>query len=215
MKLEGKRVLLTGASRGIGAALLAALEEKGCDVCAVARTPGKRVRRVDVSDPAQVRALRDEIGAVDVLINNAGAIHSPAPLTAIPLKEWERLFGVNVFGMVAMLQAFVPAMEERGSGYAINLSSTWGRHAAARQSPYCATKFAVEALSQALAQEVAPGVAVVAVNPGVVATDMLATCFEGDVSGATRPSECAASFVRMMERMDPSWNGRSTDATDY
>ena len=125
------------------------------------------------------------------------------------------MFGVNVFGMVAMLQAFVPVMEERGSGYAINLSSTWGRHAAALQSPYCATKFAVEALSQALAQEVAPGVAVVSVNPGVVATDMLATCFGGDVSGATPPEECAASLVRMMERMDPSWNGRSLDAADY
>ena len=141
--------------------------------------------------------------------------HSPAPLTEIPLDEWERLFSVNVFGMVALLQAFVPAMEERGSGYAINLSSTWGRSAAARQSPYCATKFAVEALSHALAQEVAPGVAVVAVNPGVVATDMLETCFEGDVSGATPPAECAASFVRMMERMDPSWNGRSLDVAEF
>ena len=215
MRLDGRRVLLTGASRGIGAALLGALEEKGCDVHAVARTPGARVRGVDVSDPEQVRALRDAIGGVDVLINNAGVIHSPAPLTEIPLDEWERLFGVNVFGMVAMLQAFVPVMEERGSGYAINLSSTWGRHAAALQSPYCATKFAVEALSQALAQEVAPGVAVVSVNPGVVATDMLATCFGGEVSGATPPEECAASLVRMMERMDPSWNGRSLDAADY
>jgi NAD(P)-dependent dehydrogenase (short-subunit alcohol dehydrogenase family) len=215
VRLEGKRVLLTGASRGIGAALLGALEEKGCDVCAVARTPSKRVRRVDVSDPAQVRALRDEIGAVDVLVNNAGVIHAPAPLTEIPLEEWERLFGVNVFGMVAVLQAFVPAMEERESGYAINLSSTWGRSAAAQQSPYCATKFAVEALSQALAQEVAPGVCVVAVNPGVVATDMLATCFGGDVSSYTPPAECAASLVRMMERMDPSWNGRSLTAPEF
>ena len=99
VRLEGRRVLLTGASRGIGAALLGALEEKGCDVHAVARTAGARVRSMDVSDPEQVRALRDAIGGVDVLINNAGVIHSPAPLTEIPLDEWERLFSVNVFGL--------------------------------------------------------------------------------------------------------------------
>ena len=63
----------------------------------------------------------------------------------------------------------------------------------------------------ALAQETAPGVVVVAVNPGVVATDMLATCFEGATGGATPPEECAAAFVRMLEQLGPSWNGRSVD----
>jgi NAD(P)-dependent dehydrogenase (short-subunit alcohol dehydrogenase family) len=73
----------------------------------------------------------------------------------------------------------------------------------------------VEGLSQAVAQEVAPGVAVVAVNPGVVATEMLRTCFESDVSGYTSPAACAASFVRMLQRLDASWNGRSVDVADF
>jgi NAD(P)-dependent dehydrogenase (short-subunit alcohol dehydrogenase family) len=73
----------------------------------------------------------------------------------------------------------------------------------------------VEAISASLAAEVAPGVCVLAVNPGVVATEMLATCFESDVSGYTPPAECAAAFVRMLKRADPGWNGRSLDVDSF
>ncbi|MHC4549446.1 MAG: SDR family NAD(P)-dependent oxidoreductase [Planctomycetota bacterium] len=212
MHLDGITALVTGTSRGIGASLADALRRAGCRVIAVSRTEGEVC---DVSVPAQVAALYRRTGPVDLLVNNAGVIHRPAPLVDLPLEEWRRLFDTNVFGMVAMLKAYVPPMNERGRGTVLNVSSTWGRHAAGRQSPYCATKFAVEALSRALAQEVAAGVTVLAVNPGVVATDMLATCFEGDVSGSTPPAECAASFVRLLEQVDPSWNGRSVDVAAY
>ncbi|MHC4224277.1 MAG: SDR family oxidoreductase [Planctomycetota bacterium] len=215
MELSGKRVLLTGASRGIGAALADALRETGCELIEVARTARGGILSCDVSDPAQVEPLFDRTGPVDVLINNAGVIHRPARLVDLPLEEWHRLFATNVFGMVSMLRLFLPPMNERGAGYVLNLSSTWGRVAAPKQSPYCATKFAVEALSGSLSREVAPGVAVVAVNPGVVGTEMLATCFEGAVEGATAPETCAASFVRMLGEMDPSWNGRSVDVDSY
>ena len=211
MKLDGQKALVTGASRGIGAALADALRAAGCDVISVSRTAGEIC---DVSDEAQVAALHERTGPVELLVNNAGVIHAPADLVDIPLDEWRRLFDTNVFGMVAVLRAYLPAMNARGSGTVLNVSSTWGRHAAARQSPYCATKFAVEALSQTLAQEVAPGVTIVAVNPGVVATDMLATCFQADVSGYTPPEECAAGFIRMLRLLDPSWNGRSVDVAN-
>ena len=199
---------MTGASRGIGAALADALRDEGCDVIGASRTAGEIC---DITDDAQVAALYECTGPVDLLINNAGVIHAPADLVDIPLAEWRRLFATNVFGMVAMLRTYLPAMNARGSGTVLNLSSTWGRSAAGRQAPYCATKFAVEGLTQAVAQEVAPGVAVVAVNPGVVATEMLATCFETDVSGYASPAECAASFVRMLRLLQPDWNGRSVD----
>jgi NAD(P)-dependent dehydrogenase (short-subunit alcohol dehydrogenase family) len=212
MELGGLKALVTGTSRGIGAALVAALGAEGCDVIGVSRT-GKGA--CDVSDPAQVAALYERTGPVDLLINNAGVIHEPAGLVDLPLEEWRRLFATNVFGTVAMLKAYLPAMNARGAGTVLNVSSTWGRYAAGRQSPYCATKFAVEGLSQAVAQEVARGVVVVAVNPGVVATEMLATCFEADVSGYTPPATCAASFVRMLQRLDASWNGRSLDVADF
>jgi NAD(P)-dependent dehydrogenase (short-subunit alcohol dehydrogenase family) len=129
----------------------------------------------------------------------------------VPLAEWRRLFDTNVLGMVAVLRAYVPDMNARGSGVICNLSSTWGRSVDARQAPYCATKWAVEGLSRALAEEVAPGVLVLAVNPGVVATEMLATCFEGNTAGATPPADCAAAFVRMLRKVTPAWNGKSVD----
>lgn len=215
MRLSGKRVLLTGASRGIGAALAEALLGEGCRLTLVATEAKGAVRACDVGDPAQVEALRRETGPVDLLVNNAAVVHAPAPLVDIPLEEWERLFRVNVFGMVALCRAYVPAMNERGSGLVANLSSGWGRVAERLQAPYCATKFAVEALSRSLAEEVARGVAVLAVNPGVVATDMLGTCFPDDASSYTPPAVCAAAFVRMLRDAGPAWNGRSVDVTDW
>ena len=209
MKLAGQRVLVTGTARGIGAALAHALRGAGCEVIAATRDDA------DVADPAQVAALFDRTGPVDVLINNAAVIHEPAPLWDVPHAEWERVMSVNVLGMVSMLRAYVPAMNARGSGVVVNVSSTWGRVAAGEQSPYCASKFAVEGLTASLADEVARGVCVIAVNPGVVATDMLATCFQADVSGYTPPSACAASLVRMLTQLDPIWNGRSLDVAGF
>jgi len=209
--LRGKRALVTGASRGIGKALAEALRAEGCEVLAAARTEGRGVLRCDVSVPEEVERLRARTGPVDLLVNNAAVIHEPAPLVDVPLAEWRRLFDTNVLGMVAVLKAYVPDMNARGAGVACNLSSTWGRSVDARQAPYCATKWAVEGLSRALAEEVAEGVVVLAVNPGVVATDMLATCLEGAIAGATPPEACAAAFVGMLRRVTPAWNGRSVD----
>jgi NAD(P)-dependent dehydrogenase (short-subunit alcohol dehydrogenase family) len=215
VRLAGARVLLTGASRGIGKALAEALASDGCEVIGVARSGGSSVRACDVSDPTEVNSLRSETGPVDLLINNAAVIHEPAPIVELDPAEWRRLFDTNVFGLIALLRAYVPAMNARGEGVVVNLSSGWGRIAEANQAPYCATKFSVEAISQALAAEVATGVTVIAVNPGVVATKMLATCFQADVSGYTPPETCAAAFVRMLRKLGPAWNGRSLDVDSF
>jgi NAD(P)-dependent dehydrogenase (short-subunit alcohol dehydrogenase family) len=209
--LRGKRALVTGASKGIGRALADALRAEGCDVIGAARTEGEGVLRCDISVPEEVERLRARTGPVDILVNNAAVIHEPAPLVDVPLAEWRRLLDTNVLGMVAVLKAYVPDMNARGSGVVCNLSSTWGKSVDARQAPYCATKWAVEGLSKALAEEVATGVVVLAVNPGVVATDMLRTCFEGAIGGATPPEACARAFVAMLRRVTPAWNGRSVD----
>jgi len=206
MNLDGASVLVTGASRGIGKAWARALGERGARVFGASR--GGPIA-CDVTDPDQVRALRSETGPVDLLVNNAAIIHEPAPLWEVPPDVWEAVLRTNVLGTVALMRAYLPAMNERGRGICINLSSAWGRVAEAEQAPYCASKFAVEALTQSAAAEVADGVAVVALNPGVVATEMLATAFGGDVSAYPTPAETAPSFVSLVEAMDASWNGRS------
>ncbi|MHC4847772.1 MAG: SDR family NAD(P)-dependent oxidoreductase [Planctomycetota bacterium] len=208
MRLQGATALVTGASRGIGAALAAELQGRGARVTGVSRT-GADV--CDVSDPAQVAALFARTGPVDLLVNNAAVIHRPAPLWDVPLEEWESVLRINVLGTVAMLQAYLPAMNERGSGFVVNLSSGWGRFAAPEQSPYCASKFAVEALTSSVADEVADGVCVIALNPGVIATDMLERAFRGDVAGYPAPAETARAFATLLESLDPSWNGRSVN----
>ena len=193
MKLKRAKVLLTGATRGIGAALAERLRAEGCELHTASSTESEPC---DVTDAAQVQALFERVGPVDLLINNAAVIHEPAPLVDIALSEWRRLFDVNVFGMVDVCRTFVPAMNEGGRGVVVNLSSAWGRVAAPEQAPYCATKFAVEALSASLAAEVAPGVAVVALSPGVVATDMLATCFAATSAAPPRPTNVRGSSSR-------------------
>ncbi len=133
---------------------------------------------LDITEEAGIAALvqritddpeRRRLGA---LVNNAG-MGVNAPLETYPLSEWRRLFDVNLFGHVAMMQALLPALiESRGS--IVNISSIGGKVAMAAYGPYAATKFALEAVSDALRREVGPlGVRVVVVEPGAVTTGML------------------------------------------
>jgi NAD(P)-dependent dehydrogenase (short-subunit alcohol dehydrogenase family) len=106
-------------------------------------------------------------------------------------------------------------MVARKSGVCVNLSSGWGRSVDAGVSSYCASKFAVEALSQSVALEVPRGVCVVAVNPGIVKTDMLDTAFGASSSSYPPPEDLAPRFVRMLEKLGPAMNGRSLDVDDF
>ena len=119
-----RRVLVTGASRGIGLALAEALRAAGDEVLGTSRSGAADTLVCDVTDPAQVEALAARVGPVDVLVNNAATIHEPAGLVDVPLAEWHRVLETNVIGMVAMLRAFLPAMNRRRSGTVVNLSST-------------------------------------------------------------------------------------------
>ncbi|MFD5016232.1 SDR family NAD(P)-dependent oxidoreductase [Streptomyces chartreusis] len=115
--------------------------------------------------------VRARSGALRAVVNNAG-ISVNAPVEALPLDEWRRLFEVNLFGHVAVTQALLPALL-RDHGRVVNISSVGGRVAMATFGPYGATKFALEAVSDALRRELAPlGVRVVVVEPGGVRTEM-------------------------------------------
>jgi NAD(P)-dependent dehydrogenase (short-subunit alcohol dehydrogenase family) len=174
-----RTVLITGAGSGFGKAAAIELVARGHDVIATTETqeqadalaaeqPSLRTLKLDVTDAADVASAAD-LG-VDVLINNAG-VGVLGPIANVPMDQVRLSFEVNVFGMVAMSQAVIPGMRERGWGRIINVSSIAGVLASAQGSPYCMTKHAVEAFTKSLRQELAPqGIDVTKVNPGPYAT---------------------------------------------
>lgn len=140
-----------------------------------------RFSTVDVADDAAVRrwaALTlEELGGVDLLINNAALINKNRVLWEVPAKEFSDVIDVNTKGVANVIRHFVPAMVKKRTGVIVNISSGWGRSASPEVAPYCATKWAIEGLTQALAQELPKGMAAVALNPGIVDTAMLRSCF--------------------------------------
>ncbi len=184
-------VLITGASRGIGFATALAFARAGCPVAATMRDPARapelarvaaaeklpiRVSAIDVDDDASVtdgiaRIVR-ETGRIDVLVNNAG-IERSGSVEELPLADFRAVMETNYFGAVRCIHAVLPAMRERRGGCIINVSSVAGRISVAPLGPYCASKFALEAISEALAQEVKRfNVRVAIVEPGIIDTGM-------------------------------------------
>ncbi|GAA2214474.1 SDR family oxidoreductase [Nonomuraea monospora] len=182
--MSSETVVVTGASTGIGAATVRELARQGFHVLAgvrreqdadALRAPGVEPVILDITRPAHVEELAARVaarpGALRALVNNAG-VSVNAPVEALPLDEWRRLFEVNLFGHVAVTQALLPALL-RHSGRVINISSVGGRIAMATYGPYAGTKFALEAVSDALRRELTPlGVRVVVVEPGGIRTRM-------------------------------------------
>ena len=178
------KVLITGGSRGIGAAAVRAFAARGDRVTflyeknhraaqAVERETGARAIRADVSDPCQVEAAFRELDGLDVLVNNAG-ICQYGLLSQTSPEDWDRLFAVNVRGIYLCVKAATPLFLREHRGCVINVSSMWGQVGASCEAAYSATKGAVLALTKALAQELGPsGIRVNAVAPGVILTDMV------------------------------------------
>lgn len=221
---------MTGVSRGIGRALVPVLLEAGARVAGCARDGAALDELVsdhaehgenlvlaecDVGDPDAVSAWVETVellwGGVDVLVNNAGVLPQPATIEETDPAVWSHVLQVNVVGTMAACRAVLPGMRQRGRGAIVNLSSAWGRSAAPRVAPYCASKFAIEALSSSLAQEVPPGIVVIALNPGIIATDMLAGAFEGEVSTYPTPESLAPKWLRLFRTLGPPSNGKSLD----
>jgi NAD(P)-dependent dehydrogenase (short-subunit alcohol dehydrogenase family) len=173
------RVLVTGAGSGIGRATCEVLVARGHEVIATARRPevlrdleGVERLALDVTDDASVADCAAAAGPIDALVNNAG-ISETGPLETYPHEVLAKMFETNVFGPMRLIRAVVPSMRERGSGVVVNVSSVEGRVAAPLAGAYCATKHALEALSESLAFEVGHfGVRVVIVEPGYIAPGM-------------------------------------------
>ncbi len=192
-------VLITGCSSGIGYATAERLLSDGYQVYATARHPetldalaaqGATTLALDVTDEASMSAavahVTDAEGAVGVLVNNAGYSQSGA-VESVPIDDVRRQFETNVFGLVRMCQLVLPGMRERGAGTIVNIGSMGGRLTFPGGGVYHATKYAVEAISDALRFEVRGfGVAVVLIEPGLIVTNF------GEVAAGSVDAAAAA-----------------------
>lgn len=197
--------VVTGASSGIGAATATELARRGLHVLAGVRreADADQIRAagvepviLDITDPDHVQRLAERVRSdpqrrpLRVLVNNAG-VGANAPVEVFPLEAWRKLFEVNLFGQVAVTQALLPVLI-RDKGRVINISSVGGKVAMATYGPYAGTKFALEAVSDALRREVSGlGVYVVVVEPSAVRTKMgdRATATAREVASTMTPEQ--------------------------
>ncbi|WP_414503930.1 SDR family oxidoreductase [Streptomyces sp. NEAU-L66] len=185
-----KAILITGASSGIGEAAARRLAADGHRVFLGARRTDRleelsqeisndggtaAFRRLDVTSAEDMRSFvaagRAEFGRVDVLVNNAGVMPL-SPLEALRVDEWDRMLDVNVRGVLHGIAAALPVMRAQGAGHFVNVASTGAYEVVPTAAVYCATKFAVRAISEGLRQESAGGIRVSVVSPGVTESEL-------------------------------------------
>nr|XP_043610512.1 NADPH-dependent pterin aldehyde reductase isoform X2 [Erigeron canadensis] len=234
---QKKTVLITGVSRGLGKALALEIAKRGHSVIGCSRSQDKLnslqsqlissssdndenqnhkhlFLNVDVCSNSSVEELAKVVMEKkgvppDIIVNNAGTINKNNRLWEVPEEEFNAVIDTNLKGVANMLRHFIPLMIERKQGILVNMSSGWGRSAAAQVAPYCASKWAVEGLSKSVAKELPSGMAIVALNPGVINTDMLASCFGSSSSLYQTPDSWAPKAADMILNLTTADNGAS------
>lgn len=222
---DPKHVLITGVSRGLGRAMAEGFAARGHRVTGCARSEEslEELREtlgdphlfdaVDVADDDAVRDwagdILDEAGPPDLLLNSAALINPNAPLWEIDDDTFSHVIDVNIKGVANLIRAFLPAMIDAGRGVVVNFSSGWGRSTSPEVAPYCATKWAIEGMTKALAQELPDGLAAVAFNPGIIDTDMLRSCFGEGARSYDSPEEWAKAAIPFLDALGTRDNGTS------
>jgi NADP-dependent 3-hydroxy acid dehydrogenase YdfG len=202
--INNKVVIITGASSGLGEATARRLADRGAKLMLAARredrlkslaeeltAKGAEVswQVTDVTDRKQVESLaaaaKKQFGRIDVLINNAGLMPL-APLDALKVDEWEQMIDVNIKGVLYGIAAVLPAMREQHSGHVINLSSVAGHKVFPGGAVYCATKYAVKALSEGLRMEAGDEIRSTNISPGAIATELTSTITDPNAAEAAK-----------------------------
>ncbi|WP_341304530.1 SDR family oxidoreductase [Pseudomonas sp. TMP25] len=199
-EINGKVVIITGASSGLGKATALRLAKSGARLALAARREerlvelrdtikaqgGEAIYQVtDVTDRAQVESLakaaKEAYGRIDVLVNNAGLMPL-SPLDELKVDEWEKMIDVNIKGVLYGIAAVLPTMREQHVGHIINLSSVAGHKVFPGSAVYSATKFAVKALSEGIRQEGNGEIRSTNISPGAVATELTSTISDPDTA---------------------------------
>lgn len=229
-KPDPKLIVITGVTRGLGRALAEWYIANGHTVVGCGRSAEILDLRfthpaphdfsvVDVTEENKVALWAEKTLAThrapDVLINNAALMNDPAPLWKVPAAQFNKLIDVNIKGVACVIRHFVPAMVTRGTGVIVNLSSGWGRSTSPEVAPYCASKYAIEGLTLALAQELPAGMAAVPLNPGVIDTDMLRQCWADGAASYPKAEAWAKVAAPFILALGPKDNGRSLSVKSF
>lgn len=198
---SGKTAIVTGASSGIGRATALMLTKQGVHVFAVARREARllELARENANVTAVVQdvcqpltglesAISDQ--KIDILVNAAGLAWGREPIHEIPRQKWETMLDVNVKGLLAVTQLILPKMIEVGSGDVVNIGSVAGYESYTGGAGYCASKFAVRAITESMRHDLlGKGIRVVGIHPGMVETEFSLVRFDGDVDKAKKVYE--------------------------
>ncbi|MEO6421809.1 MAG: SDR family oxidoreductase [Candidatus Nitrotoga sp.] len=228
--MTSKVIVISGVSRGLGRAMTEGFIRLGHRVLGCGRSEDaiqelntihesdSRFEVVDVTSDESVYEWAKHClklaGSPNLLINNAALVNRNAPLWKVPASEFSMLVDVNIKGVANVLRHFVPAMVAKRDGVIINFSSGWGRSVNAEVAPYCATKWAIEGLTKALAQEIPKGMAAIPLNPGIINTDMLRCSFGEHAHSFPNAQEWAKTAVPWLLGLGTRDNGLSLTVGD-
>ena len=224
-------IVITGVTRGLGRALAEEFIKAGHTVIGCGRS-GDAIFDLRMTYPAPHDfsvvdvALDNKVAlwaakvlesdrAPDFLINNAAIMNRLGKVWEQDDREFTRLVDVNVRGTQNVLRHFVPAMVAKKKGVIVNFSSGWGRSVSPDVGPYCMSKWAIEGLTKALAEELPAGMAAVPLNPGVIDTDMLRSCWADGAGAYPKAVEWAKTAAPYILKLGPKQNGHSVSVGGY
>ena len=223
-----KIILITGVSKGLGRAMAKGFAREGHTVVGCGRNAEAleslsselgqphQFDSIDVRKDSEVaswiQSVVDAVGSPALVLNNAAIINHNAPLWEIDSDEFGRVIDINIKGVRNVIRHVIPHMIQKGSGVLVNFSSGWGRSTSPEVAPYCATKWAIEGLTQALAQELPAGLAAIPLNPGIINTDMLQSCFGTGASQFETAEPWAQKAVPFLLQLGAKDNGQSLTA---
>jgi NAD(P)-dependent dehydrogenase (short-subunit alcohol dehydrogenase family) len=225
-----RTVVITGVTRGLGRAMADEFIRRGHTVlgCGRSKKAIDQLRKrfgsphdfytVDVASDDAVKSWASLLigahGPPDLVLNNAGIINANARLWEVPAREFTDVLDINVIGAANVIRHFAPGMVKRKRGVFVNFSSGWGRSTDPEVAPYCASKWAIEGLTLAFAQELPSGMAAVSLNPGVINTKMLQSCFGKSASNYLSAADWAKTAVPFLLKLGPADNGKQVDAPE-
>lgn len=225
------KIVLTGVTRGLGRAMAEEFIRGGHTVIGCGRSGDAifdlrmthhephdfSVVDVGLDNKVAIWAAKvlENDAAPDLLINNAAIMNRPGPLWEQDDREFTKLVDANIRGVQNVIRHFVPAMVARKKGVIVNFSSGWGRSVSPEVAPYCMSKWAIEGLTKALAAELPQGMAAVPLNPGVIDTDMLRTCWADGAASYPKAEQWAKTAVPFILKLGPKQNGQSVSVGGY